>query len=126
MMCNRPAIDQYQPNQDLRIAGLAVAAVAIGSQAGRSLTFEIGRGQIIKDRINLEGGQIAQPKIELMLDPFLAFKQLIERAVPLLQLARLHTHARRLAGFALYLIAPCRDPAASLPVAAKIGFQPPG
>src|SRR5215813_14130818 len=61
-----------------------------------------------------------------MLDPCLAFKQLIERSVPPLQLARLYAHPRCLAGFALRVIAPCRDPASSLPVADKVGLQPSG
>jgi hypothetical protein len=61
-----------------------------------------------------------------MLDLCLALKQLIERAIPPLQLARLYAHPRCLAGFARRVIAPCWDPASSLLVADKDGFQPSG
>ena len=126
MMRDRPSVDQNQPNKHLRIARLTVTAVAVSTQYHGALALEVGRGEIVKDGVDLERGQIAQGEIELMLDLCLALKQLIERAVPPLQLARLNAHPRCLASFALRVIAPCWDPASSLLVADKDGFQPSG
>src|SRR5215469_3956998 len=126
MMRDRPSVDQHQPNKHLRIARPTVTTVAVSAQDRGAFALEVGRGQIIKGDIDLERGQVAQAEIELMFDLWLAFEQLVERAVPLLQLARLHAHPRCLAGFARRAIAPCGDPASSLLVADKVGFQPAG
>src|SRR5262249_3365713 len=124
MMRYRPAVDQHQANKHLRIARPTVTAVAVSAQDRGAFALKVGRSQIIKDDIDLERGQIAQAEVELMLDLWLAIEQLVERAIPLLQLARLHTHPRCLAGFARRVIAPCGDPSAPHGED-KAGFQPP-
>src|SRR5215831_18544539 len=78
MMRDRPAVDQHQANKHLRIARPTVTAVAVSAQDRGAFALKVGRSQIIKDDIDLERGQIAQAEIELMLDLWLAFEQLVE------------------------------------------------
>jgi hypothetical protein len=54
MVSNRPAIDQDQADQHLRVARLAVAAVAMSALIGRSAALEIGRRQIIEHHVDLQ------------------------------------------------------------------------
>src|SRR5215831_8061562 len=54
VMRDRPSVDQHQANQQLRIARLTVTAVAMSTQYRRPLALEVGRGEIIKDGIDLE------------------------------------------------------------------------
>ena len=59
-----------------------------------------------------------------MLDLRLAGEQLVERAIPLLQLVRLDAHPRCPAGLAFDVVAPCRDETAAAAIADKIVLQP--
>jgi hypothetical protein len=59
MMSDRPAVDQNQTNQHLRVARLAIAAVAMGADLGRPPALEIGRGQIIEHHVDLQREQVA-------------------------------------------------------------------
>src|SRR5215469_879953 len=111
VMRNRPAVDQDQPDQHLRVARLAVAAVTIGADPGRSCALEIGRGQIVEHHIDLEREQIAQAEKQRVLDLRLALEQLIEGPVPTFELAHLHAYPWDVAGVALGILAPCRNPA---------------
>ena len=52
MMRDRPAVDHDQADQDLPIARLAVAAVAVRPERRRSLALEIGRGQIVEHHVD--------------------------------------------------------------------------
>jgi hypothetical protein len=109
-MSDRPAVDQNQTNQHLRVARLAIATVAMGADLGRPPALEIGRGQIVEHHVDLKRKQVAQPHKQRGLDLRLARKQLVERPIPLLQLSR-RPHARRPAGSAFRVVAPCRDEA---------------
>jgi hypothetical protein len=57
---------------------------------------------MMRDRPSVDQRHNANPISTCGLHLCLAFKQLIERAVPLLHLARHNAHPRRLAGFAFY------------------------
>ena len=59
-----------------------------------------------------------------MLDRWLAFKQLVEGSVPLLELAQFDLHPRRPAGFAPGLVAPLRHPSPAVAIAHEVGLQP--
>jgi len=59
-----------------------------------------------------------------MLDLLFALEQLVERAIPLLQLPRRHPHARRPAGLAFRVVAPRRDPAPAVAITDEVGLQP--
>jgi hypothetical protein len=52
MMRDRPAVDHDQTDQDLRVARLAVAAVAMSAHLGRSAPLEIGRRQIVEHHVD--------------------------------------------------------------------------
>ena len=125
VMRDRPAVDHDQTNQHLRVARLAIAAVAVGAELGRPLALEIGRGQIVEHHVDLQREQVAQPQKKRVLDLRLAREQLIERAIPLLELTRLDPHPRRPAGLALQLVAPCGHPAPAVAIADEVGLQPP-
>ena len=60
VMGGRPAVNHDQADQDLALARLAVAAVAVRAQARRPVPFEIGRGEVVEHQIDLEGEQVAQ------------------------------------------------------------------
>jgi len=52
VMSDRPTVDHNQAHQHLRVARLAVTAVAVGADPGRSLALEIGRGQIVEHHVD--------------------------------------------------------------------------
>jgi hypothetical protein len=60
-----------------------------------------------------------------MLDLRLACEQLVERAIPLLQLPRFDAHTWCSAGLALGVVAPCGNEAPAAAVADKVILQPP-
>src|ERR1700751_4723928 len=94
VVSNRPAVDQDQPDQHLRVARLVVAAVAILAGAWRAGALEIGRGQIVEHHVDLEREQVAQGDKQRVFDLQLAFEQLIEGAIPALELPHLDPHPR--------------------------------
>lgn len=67
--------------------------------------------------------QITQSGIERTFDLGLALEQLIECAVPLLELARFHLHPRRPTGFARRLVAPLRHPSPAGAIAHEVDLQ---
>ena len=125
VMRDRPAVDHDQADQNLPVARLAVAAVAVAAELGRSLALEIGRGQIVEHHVDPQREQIAQPHKQRLLDLRLARQQLVERAIPLLELAHLDAHPRRPTGLAFRVLAPGGDEAPAAAVADKIALQPP-
>jgi hypothetical protein len=70
VMRNRPAVDQNQADQNLRIARLAVPAVAIGADLGRPLTLEIGRGQVVEHRSTALAVMARKRQIEAPMNGF--------------------------------------------------------
>ena len=125
MVSDRPAVDQNQTNQHLRIARLAVTAVSIGPDLRWPLALEIGRGQVVEHHVDLQREQVPQSEKKCVLDLRLALEQLIERAVPLLELTRLDPHPWRPAGLARKIVAPCGQPATAVAIADEVGLQPP-
>lgn len=124
MMGDRPAVDHDDADQHLAVARLAVAAVPMGTQRGRPLALEIGRGQVIEHEVDAQRKQVAQREKQGVFDLRLERQQLIERAVPVLELARLDPHPRRPARLPRGVIAPRRHEAAAVAVADEVGLQP--
>jgi hypothetical protein len=100
--------------------------VPVSAQPRGSLTFEVGRGQVVENQIHLERKQISQSQVEFSLDLLLACLELIQGAIPAHQLAELHAHAWRAAGVSLSLLSPAWNPAPSLPVTHEIRLEPAG
>ena len=123
MVRDRPAVDHDETDQNLPVARLTVAAVAMGS-LGRSLALEIGRGQIVEHHVDAQRKQVAQGDKQRVLDLRLARQQLIERAVPVLELPRRDPHPWRPARLALGVVAPRRQEAAATAIAHEVGLQP--
>ena len=124
VMRNRPTVDHDQTDEYLRVARFAVAAVAVGAKLGRTGALEIGRGQIVEHHIDLQREQIPQPKKQRQFDLVFDFEQMVERAIPLLELLRLDAHARGAAGLAFHVISPGRDEAPAAAITDKITLQP--
>src|SRR6266536_584590 len=120
MVRERPAIDEYEPDQHLAIPRLAIAAVPVGGEQRRAVPFEVGRRQVVEHAIDLEREEIAQPQVQFVLDGEASRGQLIQRAVPLLELAKAHAHAGPPAGPTLGVVAPLRQPATPPAIAHEI------
>jgi hypothetical protein len=124
MMRDRPAIDQHQADQHLRVAWLLVAAVAVRTDLVGPAALEVGRSEIVKHHIRLQREQIAQAQIQIALDALLVLEQLIERAIPLLELTHLDLHARCAAGLACHLVAPLCHPSPAMTITDEVALQP--
>jgi hypothetical protein len=124
VMRNRPTVDHDQADEHLPVARLAVAAVPVGAKLGWARPLEIRRGQIVEHHIDLQREQIAQPEEQRQLHRIFRFEQVVEGAVPLLQLLGLDAHARGAAGLAFRVLSPRRDKPPTPPIADKITLQP--
>src|SRR5215471_10656518 len=124
MVGNRPAIDHNQSDQHLRIARLLITTMAERADPLWSPAFKVCRCEVVKYHIDLQRKQIPQLKKQCPLDLCLALQQLIEGAIPLLELALFDLHPRRPARFACGVVTPLRNPSAAVTVAHKIGLQP--
>src|SRR5215468_933021 len=98
--------------------------MAIGPQLRRSVPFKICGGQVVKHQIDLQRKQIAQVHKQLELNLLLTCQQLINRAVPLLELTHLDTDPRHSTGLALSVFAPSRDESPAAAVTDKVALQP--
>jgi hypothetical protein len=79
----------------------------------------------VADDVDLQREQVPQREKKCVLDLRLALEQLIERAVPLLQLTRLDPHSWRPADRTRTIVAPCGQPPAAVAIADEVGLQPP-
>ena len=83
------------------------------------------RPRIVEHHIDLQREQIAQPEEQRQFHRLFGFEQVVERAIPLLQLLGLDAHARGAAGLAFGVLPPSGDEAPTAPIADKISLQPP-
>ena len=96
----------------------------MGAQPGRPLAFEVGRGQIVERHVDLEGQQIAQAEVEFPFDLGLAGLELVEGAVPPLELAQRPPHAGQPTAATLLVRPPAGHPARPRPVTHNVRLQP--
>src|SRR5262245_42461470 len=59
MMNNRPAVDQHQSHQHLRIARLLIPAVTIVALVRRTHTLEVRRSQVVEHHVDPQREQVA-------------------------------------------------------------------
>ena len=90
------------------------------------MPFEVGGGEVVEHQIDLEGEQVAQAQEQLFLDRRLQHQQLVQGAIPALQLAEADPHPGRGAGAPFGLVAPLGPPLATVPVTDEAGLQPAG
>src|SRR5262249_52515009 len=86
VMRDRPARDHYHRDDHLDVVRLAVAAVAVLGEADGPGALEVGTGDVIEHQLRLEAEPVAEAMIEGHLDLLLGGYELIEGAVPGLEL----------------------------------------
>src|SRR5271168_4853958 len=113
MVRDRPARDHH-----LDVLRLAVAAVAMLGEFRRAGALEVGAGDVVEHQVGLEAEEVAEAVIERHLDLVLGVVELVEGAVPGVELAGMDADP---AAFV-----PVRDEASSFAIADEIGLEPPG
>ncbi len=117
MVRDRPAVDHHHADDHLALSRLVVTAVAVSRERLGAVALEVGGGHIVEGKIDLQGEQIAQSKVELLLDLLFVRVQLVQGAIPPLELSRFDSDPRRLTPPTLLVVAPAGDPAAAFAVA---------
>ena len=118
VMGDRPARDHHHADHDLNIVRLAVATVTVFGEVFGAGTLEVRAGDVVKDQIWLEAEEVAEAVVERLFDPLLGLVQLIERAIPGVELAGMHPHP--------IALVPVRHEAAPHAIADEVGLQPTG
>ena len=116
-MGDRPTGDHHHTHHHLHLAWLAVTAVPVLGQR-RSRAFEVRARQVIEHPLRIEIEQHPQPFVQRHFNRLFVQQQMIQRAIPALQLRQVDLHA------ATWL--PARHIAAAVAVAAVIRIEPIG
>ena len=118
MMRDRPAGHHHHGDDDLDVVRLAIAAVAVFGKAGRPGALEVGAGDVLEHQVRLEAEQVAEVMIKGHLDLLLGGHELVEGAVPGLELLEVDPDS-------LVLVPVGHEPAAPA-IAEEVGLQPAG
>ena len=118
VMRDRPAGHHHHGNDHLDVVRLAIAAVAVLGEVGRPGALEVGAGDVIEHQVRLEAEQVAEVMIEGHLDLLLGGHELIEGAVPGLELLEVDPDS-------LVLVPIGNEPAAPA-IAEEVSLQPAG
>ena len=113
-MCQGPAIHQHHSQEHLPISRLAVSAMPMSCQ-GWPVAREVSRRQIVESKVDLQTKQVAQVPVQLSFDPLFVLDQLVQGAVPLLELPVVDTDPWRTTCQPLAVVAPAGLPLSSLP-----------
>ena len=116
-MGDRPTGDHHHAHHHLNLAWLAVTAVPVLGQR-RSRAFEVRARQVIEHPLRIEIEQRPQPFVQRHFNRLFVQQQMIQRAIPALQLRQVDLHPPTLL--------PARHIAAAVAVADVIGLQPIG
>ena len=118
MMGDRPAGDHHHADDHLDVVRLAVPAVAVLGEVGRPGPLEIGAGDVVEDQVGLEAEEVAEAVIQRHFDAVLGPEELVEGAVPGVELAGMDADAAA--------AVPMGEEASALPVADEVGLEPAG
>ena len=118
VMGDRPAGDHHHADDHLDVVRLAVAAVAVLGEVGRPGPLEVGAGDVVEDQVGLEAEEVAEAVIQRHLDSVLGPEELVEGAVPGVELAGMDADAAA--------AVPMGEEAAALAVADEVGLEPAG
>src|SRR5262249_30202911 len=118
VMRNRPTRDHHHAHNDLDIVWLAVSAVTVFGNLLGSGTLEVSAGDVVEHQIGPEAEEITQAMVQRHLDSLFGPVELIERAIPGLQLGGMRTNAS--------VLVPLRHESAAFAVTDKVGLQPAG
>src|SRR5436305_1640741 len=103
------AVHQNDSQQHLPVSRLAIPAMPVSCEL-RPVTYKIRGCQIIKSKIDLQIKQVAQAPVQFGLDLFFVLDQLVQGAVPLLELSAFNADSGRATGPPLVLVAPAGLP----------------
>jgi hypothetical protein len=84
----------------------------------RAGAFEVGTGDVIKDHVGLEAEEVAEPVVEGHLDLVLGGVELVEGAVPGVELSGMDADP--------FSLMPVGDEASALAIADEVGLEPAG
>ena len=118
MMGDRPARDHHHADDHLHVLRLAVAAVAVLGEVVRAGALEVGTGDVVEHQVGLEAEEVAEAVVERHFDLVLGRVELIEGAVPGVELAGMDADPAALV--------PVGDEASALAVADEVGLEPAG
>src|ERR1700721_1715363 len=116
MMGNRPARNHGHADDHLDVLRLAGAAVAVLGKVVRAGAFEVGACDVVEHQLGLEAEEVSESMVERHLNLLLGGMELIEGAIPSIELARMDTDPSALV--------PMGDEASSLTVAYEVGLEP--
>src|SRR5271168_3114415 len=91
MVRDRPARDHHHADDHLDVLRLAVAAVAMLGEIVRAGALEVGTGDVVEHQVGLEAEEVAEAVVERHFDLVLGRLELIEGAVPGVELAGMDT-----------------------------------
>src|SRR4051812_48627764 len=116
MMGDRPAGHHHHADDHLHVLRLTVAAVTVLGEVVRAGALEVGAGDVVKDQLGLEAEEVAEAVVEGDFDPVLGREELVEGAVPGVELAGMDADPAALV--------PVGNEASPLAVADEVGLQP--
>ena len=115
---DRPAGDHHHADDHLDVLRLAVAAVAVLGEVVRAGALEVGAGDVVEDQIGLEAEEVAEAVIQRHFDLVLGLEELVEGAVPGIELAGMDADPSA--------AVPMGDEPSALAVADEVGLEPAG
>ena len=118
MVGDRPAGDHHHADDHLEVLRLAVTAVAVPGQVVRPGALEVGTGDVVEDQIGLETEEVAEAVIQRHFDPVLGPEELVEGAVPGIELTGMDADPAALV--------PMGEEPSALSVADEVGLEPAG
>src|SRR5438105_7119146 len=118
MMGDRPARDHHHADDHLHVLRLAVAAVAVLGEVVRAGALEVRTGNVVEDQVGLEAEEVAETVVERHFNPVFGRVELVEGAVPGVELAGMDADPPALV--------PVRDEASALAIADEVSLEPAG
>src|SRR4051812_28480159 len=113
-----PARDHHHADDHLHILRLAVTAVAVLGEVVRAGTLEVGAGDVVQDHVRLEAEEVAGPVEQRDFDAFFGRVELVEGAVPSVELPGVDADSAALV--------PVGNEASALAIADEVGLEPAG
>ena len=118
MMGDRPARDHHNADDHLHVLRLAVAAVAVLGEVVWARALEVRTGDVVEHQLGLEAEEVAEAVVERHFDAVFGRVELVEGAVPGVELAGMNADPPALV--------PVGDEASALAVTDEVGFEPAG
>jgi hypothetical protein len=118
MMGDGPTRDHHHADNHLHVLRRAIAAVAVLGEVVRTRALEVRTGDVVEDQLGLEAEKVVETVVQRHFDPIFGGEELVEGAVPGVELARMDANPAALV--------PVGEEASSLAVADEVGLEPAG